>query len=118
MARKTLETLYYTPEHGKSRYRVRCDCGCEFDFYCWSSKKKCPRCGYHYTHYDQAGVINCIVLIAARFFGLFDAVKGKAVGARNIGVTTRRTKNVKSVDDSSALINGVVIVIGGYKNGY
>lgn len=48
-----LETLYYQGEHGRSYYRVRCSCGEEFDFYCWSSVKKCPKCGFLYGHGDQ-----------------------------------------------------------------
>lgn len=51
--RPTLETIYYSPSHGRSYYRVLCGCGELFDFYCWSSVKKCPKCGFLYGHGDK-----------------------------------------------------------------
>jgi len=45
--------LYYTPEHGRSRYTVRCECGKETEVYCWAGCKKCPNCGKMLTTLRQ-----------------------------------------------------------------
>lgn len=39
-----IKILSYHPEHGKSYYRVKCECGRIVDVYCWSGSKKCD-CG-------------------------------------------------------------------------
>jgi hypothetical protein len=38
------EILNYYPEHGRSHYAVRCECGQLTELYCWSGSKRCPNC--------------------------------------------------------------------------
>jgi hypothetical protein len=36
--------LTYIPEHGRSRFSFRCNCGERQEVYVWSGKRKCQTC--------------------------------------------------------------------------
>lgn len=38
------ENLGYYPAHGKSSYKLRCECGEISHVYCWSGSKRCRNC--------------------------------------------------------------------------
>lgn len=39
-----MRVLYYVPEHGRSHYKVKCECGLIQDLYCWARVLRCG-CG-------------------------------------------------------------------------